>query len=241
MLCYQRRMVHQWYISLIICSVSVNDHRSLFQVRIFDSGSRYICMGAIVSDRTILTSASCVDSAKSISIQPLERVGNFIQVQKIVPHSAYNATDYSNDIAILRIKHSLTWSPRLHPICLWSNKTYSPLIVEMLHPFNNSGSYIEYLELLTMYNSDCQRTHAYQLRDSHICVKYPYREYTCFPSHSMLRWEDAEGIPYLIGLSTDTRECTEWYYMTFSRIVAFFDWIVDNIAEEEIKRSFKVQ
>ncbi|KXJ69679.1 hypothetical protein RP20_CCG026160 [Aedes albopictus] len=113
--------------------------------------------------------------------------------------------------------------------------------VEMLQPFSTTDdTNLKYIDLLTMYNSDCQRTHAHPIRDSHICVKYPYREYTCFPSHSMLRWEDAEGVPYLIGLSTDTRECMGWSYMTFSRIAAFIDWIVDNIADEEIRRSFNV-
>ncbi|XP_021712395.1 uncharacterized protein LOC110680917 [Aedes aegypti] len=42
-------------------------------VRIFDSETRYICMGAIISDRTILTSASCVGTAASLSVQPLEK------------------------------------------------------------------------------------------------------------------------------------------------------------------------
>ncbi|XP_029711469.2 uncharacterized protein LOC115256693 [Aedes albopictus] len=334
-------------------------------VRIFDNSTKYICMGAIISDRTILTSASCVSTAASLSVQPLGNSEISIQVRQTVQHSSFNATDYSNDIAILRLPQSLIWSPQLHPVCLWNNQTHSPLIVEMLQsfsttdvtdieyiennqthspliaemlqpfsttdvtdteyvedtedteyiedtedteyiedtedteyiedieynqthypliaemlqPFNTTDvtdiedteviddlhrryieyiefseqikdfwdieymEYIEdvkYMELLTMYNSDCQRTHAYRVRDSHICVKYPYREYTCLPSHSMLRWKDAGGVPYLIGLSTDTRDCMRWSYMIFSRVAAFIDWIVDNIDDEEIKRSFSV-
>nr|XP_029708525.1 uncharacterized protein LOC109417650 isoform X2 [Aedes albopictus] len=230
---------------LMKCPKLVNDSlpetNGAPMVRILDNSNRYICMGAIISDRTVLTSASCVHTTTTPAVQPL---GNFrltIQVRQIVQHSSFNATDYSNDIAILRLPQSLVWGPNLHPACLWNNQTHSPLIVEMLQPFNKTdGTDIKYIDLLTMYNSDCQRTHAHPIRDSHICVKYPYREYTCFPSHSMLRWEDAEGVPYLIGLSTDTRECMGWSYMTFSRIAAFIDWIVDNIADEEIRRSFNV-
>nr|XP_029708563.1 uncharacterized protein LOC109402104 isoform X2 [Aedes albopictus] len=210
-------------------------------VRIFDNSTRYICMGAIISDRTILTSASCVNTAACLSIQPLGNSRISIPVRQIVSHSSFNTADYSNDIAILRLPQSLTWSRQLHPACLWNNQTYSPLIVEMLQPFSTTDdTNIKYIDLLTMYNSDCQRTHAHPIRDSHICVKYPYREYTCLPSHSMLRWEDAEGVPYLIGLSTDTRECMGWSYMTFSRVAAFLDWIVDNIDDKEISRSFNV-
>ncbi|KXJ70018.1 hypothetical protein RP20_CCG025134 [Aedes albopictus] len=210
-------------------------------VRIFGNSTLYICMGAIISDRTILTSASCVNTATTLSVQPLGNPKITIQVRQVVKHSSFNTTDYSNDIAILRLSQSLTWSPQLHPACLWNNQTHSPLIVEMLQPFNTTDDTdIEYIELLTMYNSDCQRTHAHPIRDSHICVKYPYREYTCLQSHSMLRWEDAEGVPYLIGLSTDTRECMGWSYMTFSRVAAFLDWIVDNIDDKEIRRSFKL-
>nr|XP_029708561.1 uncharacterized protein LOC115254996 [Aedes albopictus] len=210
-------------------------------VRIFDSSNRYICMGAIISDRTILTSASCVNTETTLSVQPLGNPKITVQVRQVVKHSSFNTTDYSNDIAILRLPQSLVWNPQLHPACLWNNQTHSPLIVEMLQPFNTTDDTdIEYIELLSMYNSDCQRTHAHPIRDSHICVKYPYREYTCLPSHSMLRWEDAEGVPYLIGLSTDTRECMGWSYMTFSRVTAFVDWIVDNIDDKEIRRSFNV-
>ncbi|XP_029725249.2 uncharacterized protein LOC109420210 [Aedes albopictus] len=243
-------------------------------VRIFDNSTKYICMGAIISDRTILTSASCVNTAASLFVQPLGNSEILFQVRRIVQHSSFNTTDYSNDIAILRLPQSLIWSPGLHPVCLWNDQTHSPLIVEMLQPFNTTYitdieyiediedteiiedteyieniedteyieyiENIEYIELLTMYNSDCQRTHAYRVRDSHICVKYPYREYTCLSSHSMLRWKDAGVVPYLIGLSTDTRECMGWSYMIFSRVAAFIDWIVDNIDFEEIKRSFNV-
>ncbi|KXJ77378.1 hypothetical protein RP20_CCG007716 [Aedes albopictus] len=141
-------------------------------VRIFDNSTKYICMGAIISDRTILTSASCVSTAASLSVQPLGNSEITIQVRQTVQHSSFNATDYSNDIAILRLPQSLIWSPQLHPVCLWNNQTHSPLIVEMLQPFNTTDvTDIEYIELLTMYNSDCQRTHAYRVRDSHICVK----------------------------------------------------------------------
>ncbi|KXJ74091.1 hypothetical protein RP20_CCG014409 [Aedes albopictus] len=253
---------------------AVDEEMDTCEVRIFDNSTKYICMGAIISDRTILTSASCVNTAASLFVQPLGNSEISFQVRRIVQHSSFNTTDYSNDIAILRLPQSLIWSPGLHPVCLWNDQTHSPLIVEMLQPFNTTYitdieyiediedteiiedteyieniedteyieyiENIEYIELLTMYNSDCQRTHAYRVRDSHICVKYPYREYTCLSSHSMLRWKDAGVVPYLIGLSTDTRECMGWSYMIFSRVAAFIDWIVDNIDFEEIKRSFNV-
>ncbi|XP_062552024.1 transmembrane protease serine 9-like isoform X2 [Armigeres subalbatus] len=210
-------------------------------VRILDTSNRYICMGAIISDRTILTSASCVDNIRSPSVQLLQSSEARFRVQAIIPHRFYNSTSYSNDVALLRLSQSLTWNPRLHPICLWMNKTHSPLIVEMLLPFNTSEPSIKFIEVLTMYNSDCQRTHDHRVLDSHVCVKYPYRKHTCVSSQNMLRWEDNEGVPYIIGLAVDNRECTNWYYMVYSRVAALVDWIVDNISDKEIKRSFNTE
>ncbi|XP_062552026.1 transmembrane protease serine 9-like isoform X2 [Armigeres subalbatus] len=224
---------------LVYALLSENNYAPM--VRVLDSSNGYICMGAIISDRTILTSASCVGSIRSLTVQLLQNSEAMFRVQAVIPHRFYNSTSYSNDIALLRLSQSLTWNPRLHPICLWMNKTHSPLIVEMLLPFNTSDPSIKFIEVLTMYNSDCQRTHDHRVLDSHVCVKYPYRKHTCVSSQNMLRWENKKGVPYIVGLATDSRECKSWYYMVYSRIAALADWIVDNISDEEIKRSFRTE
>ncbi|XP_053694845.1 uncharacterized protein LOC128742491 [Sabethes cyaneus] len=185
---------------------------------------QFRCVGSILTKSIILTTASCLGDVNPDVIQPSSnKTDNFFRVDATLKHYAYNTTDNSNDIALVRLADRLVWSSDVYPSCLWTNRTHTPLILVMAFP--NGVAKMNYNSVLAMYNSDCQRTNSYQLPESQLCVRKLFENSTCSGTPSILHWPGDDGVQYAIGLSTILPDCEERYYMIFTRLSAYLKWI----------------
>ena len=105
-------------------------HPIPWQIR-FESNSG-ICGGTIINDQSILTAAHCFDDpskdiASGLFIQAgitnkkLQKNMQEIFVRKIIIHPMFrrnNDLDMDNDIAILKLKQSLSFNDFVQPACL---------------------------------------------------------------------------------------------------------------------------
>ncbi|KAE8403251.1 trypsin-like cysteine/serine peptidase domain-containing protein [Aspergillus pseudonomiae] len=77
-------------------------------------GDTYLCAGSLISPKTVLTTAGCVDgsSASSLKIRvgSLEHAtgGKLNQVIKVIKHPNYNTNTRDSDFAVLHLTSSVT-------------------------------------------------------------------------------------------------------------------------------------
>jgi len=86
----------------------------------------YFCGGTILDAKTILTAAHCYDdvtnadnffiAAGAVHVQ--DRSEQTVFVESIMLHESYNNVTFDNDIAILKLKTSLTFNDYVQPACL---------------------------------------------------------------------------------------------------------------------------
>lgn len=116
-----------------------------FQVQIgFDAKGRYDfrCVGSIITTQLILTTASCFDGKLPLVVR-LSVNDTIVPIRAKVQHKNYNATDKSNDVAIIQLMNPLVWDSYIFPTCLWMNQTHTPLVMRLIqlgkfvHCFNN--------------------------------------------------------------------------------------------------------
>ncbi|XP_055637811.1 coagulation factor X-like [Toxorhynchites rutilus septentrionalis] len=221
----------------------------VFVGRIISNTLEIRCLGTIIAEQIILTSASCAGDDKPTTVQPVVNTTTtqkIYRVEAVLVHHAYNATDGTNDIALIRLKETFVWGSNLFPSCLWMNATHVPLLLSLISPINEKTLHVSSNEdryfhvgteferilnasALAMFNSDCQRTHMYDIQDTQLCARDRIRNFTCDTVSDQLRYDRANGVSYLVGLSTNFAHCQHSYYKMFTRISSFVSWIGRNI------------
>lgn len=81
-------------------------------------GSNHICTGIILNKLWILTSALCMSNDNSIELKVIYGSHNRTHMQrtentiaKIVSHPEFNATTLHNNLALIKVKRSITFIP----------------------------------------------------------------------------------------------------------------------------------
>ena len=85
----------------------------------------FLCGGTILDETTILSAANCFYSHPNLSIFIEAGItmtgsldGQNISVMEVVNHPMFNSMTYDNDLAILKLKSSLTFNENVQPACL---------------------------------------------------------------------------------------------------------------------------
>ncbi|XP_055637658.1 uncharacterized protein LOC129776190 [Toxorhynchites rutilus septentrionalis] len=204
--------------------------RSLVSIGwLISEGMEFRCLGTIITKNIILTTASCVGDEVPAVVQTSGSLETqkMYEVDAILVHYAFNATDDTNDIAMIRLRDTLVWRSDLFPSCLWTDTTKVPLVLSMVSPDNTNR--VGLTRVVAMYNSDCQRTHMYDIQDSQLCARNPSENFTCNTMSDQLRFDSSTRVSYIVGLSTDFDKCEQSRYTVFTRISSYVHWIGINI------------
>lgn len=183
------------------------------------------CTGSIINKFIVITTASCLNNSTPDVVQPINTLQHHA-VDAALLHPHFNSTDYTNDIALVRTIDSFRWSSTIFPACLYTNQSHTPIVMDMIHLEGPDSLRITLLH--PMYNSDCQRTHPFRLRNSQLCARNPLAISTCNSPVDQLHWTDSDHVDYLIGFASNTTKCGQQRYLIFTRISAHLEWISEN-------------
>ncbi|EDW00876.1 GH20776 [Drosophila grimshawi] len=90
-------------------------------------GERFYCAGSLLNDQFLLTASHCVYGFRKerISVRLLEHDRKMSHLQKIdrkvaeiTTHPKYNARNYDNDIAVIKLDEPVEFNEILHPVCM---------------------------------------------------------------------------------------------------------------------------
>ncbi|KAF3829197.1 hypothetical protein GH733_003461, partial [Mirounga leonina] len=98
-----------------------------WQVSILFLGT-YICSGSLIHHQWVLTAAHCLQRSKDpkmysvrVGVQSLPDNGTQLLLTRIVIHEDFHNL-ISQDIALLKLRDPISWSPLIQPVCLPSNR-----------------------------------------------------------------------------------------------------------------------
>ncbi|XP_055542418.1 uncharacterized protein LOC129728067 isoform X2 [Wyeomyia smithii] len=187
------------------------------------------CIGTIITNSVILTTASCLGSVTPDWVELVANVSEVrYEVSCMVIHPGYNSSeDNINDLALVKLHNTLEWSSQVFPSCLWTKETHTPVELRMV--YSEETGKIQSSLVLAMYNSDCQRTHINKVLGTQICARDRGSNSTCVSTHSQLMWYRNDGVQFVVGSAVDAPDCRDWYYMMFTRISSFTNWIAQNV------------
>lgn len=205
-------------------------------VGIQQNGRHYwSCVGVLISDRFVLSSADCVKSRQ----QNIVRLGVYemgdttqdISVEQIILNPGYNAAASKGNLALLKLSSRVTFSNRVLPACLWPNQSSVPL---KLYTLGLDGDHVIVRPRVARYNKDCRKFYPLTnlVDEEQICAEnYYFTNNSCQdrngdPLEGLISTGDIK-ISIVVGLSSYNVGCPGGSdsITIYSRLSTYNSWI----------------
>ncbi|XP_075222262.1 venom protease-like isoform X2 [Lycorma delicatula] len=215
------------------------------------------CGGALVTNRHVVTAAHCVANKRLVMV----RLGDLdlnttsdganhvdIPVDRSFVHDDYNAARHTTDIAIVRLRNPVNFSPDVQPICLPFPQNLRTKSIVSFSPFIAGWGALAW----TDYGPKPYPTQLYEaqvkVRTTEECIaaysKLPRnpaviddrvicagggKKDACAGDSGGPLMLPQQGLFYLYGVVSYGHKCAEpGFPGVYTRITEYLDWIADN-------------
>uniref|UniRef100_A0A182WMK8 Peptidase S1 domain-containing protein n=1 Tax=Anopheles minimus TaxID=112268 RepID=A0A182WMK8_9DIPT len=197
------------------------------------------CTGVLVSDRYVMSAASCLASGRGLrSIQLGFGAGspNVFEIDEIINHPSYGRRMKDNyNLALVRLKNTVRFSSSILPACLWTKSDMVPL--KLYSVGRGADGQMQVYPRSAMYNADCRALPSgdNSIMDAeNVCIENYYSTDTVCPD---LAGNPVEGIvdyngtriPLIVGTTSYTGGCLAsaktQTIAILSRIAVHMTWI----------------
>uniref|UniRef100_A0A4Y0BR53 Peptidase S1 domain-containing protein n=1 Tax=Anopheles funestus TaxID=62324 RepID=A0A4Y0BR53_ANOFN len=201
------------------------------------------CTGVLVSDRYIISAASCLASGRGLRSVGLGfGVGrpNIFEIDEIINHPSYGRRLKDNyNLALIRVKNPVRFSSSMLPACLWTKGDMVPLKLYTIG--RGARGQMHVYPRSAMYNADCRALPSgdNSIMDAeNVCIENYYSTDTVCAD---LAGNPVEGIvdyngtriPLIVGTTSYTMGClTSANTQTISilsRIAVHMTWIKEIV------------
>ncbi|KAL1441899.1 hypothetical protein MTO96_008215 [Rhipicephalus appendiculatus] len=209
------------------------------------NGNYTTCSGTILTQRNILTAAHCIKQNDTYPTRILAYYnstekfdGEFLRVDRMKVHPDFNETSFVNDIALLRVERSFTFTTRTRPICI----SLEPIDIFHKHvrvagwgrlkQFGPSQRLLYYTSLRVMSDEVCMRKFA--SNGYNTTLQFCAHEYTtdaCDGDSGGPAIARADNRRFLqVGIVSYGAGCADKEVPgVYTRLDALVPWILDNI------------
>uniref|UniRef100_A0A2H8TEC5 CLIP domain-containing serine protease n=2 Tax=Melanaphis sacchari TaxID=742174 RepID=A0A2H8TEC5_9HEMI len=223
------------------------------------------CGGTLVTKTHVLTAAHCVYNINNARLTTV-RLGELdldpnvidnarpldVPVERIIIHEGYNGIKIVNDIALLKLKNSVTFNELIQPICMPMTSNMKRIDMSRSLPFVAgwgttvpTATYsvppvttLMEVQVPITNSQECERVYSNEpasvIDDRVLCAGYPEggKDSCRGDSGGPLMFPKGKQF-YLVGIvSYGYKKCGEpGYPGVYTKVASFMDWVVDKIGK----------
>ncbi|XP_066595046.1 chymotrypsin-1-like [Prorops nasuta] len=212
------------------------DGKYLYMVSLRYNG-KHICTGTILNKRYILTSALCTVNTPypgltaHVGVRRIEEAGAQYRVVSFIRHPKFEAFNYVNDVAVLRVEHDIVFNDKVQPVQLVSekpkNEVYNVVLAGWGRTLDDGRNYnhMKVMDYVTTTEKECKTIYPEE-NSTHICTSKQRRHGPCFGDFGgPLVNEEGKQVGIL---SNGFYVCYADYPLAFSSIPYYYQFIKEN-------------
>ncbi|XP_058122274.1 uncharacterized protein LOC131293067 [Anopheles ziemanni] len=220
---------------------------------------RWGCLGVIVWENFILTSASCTAGGNAVA-PDVVRVGDLAKenddravqqfnVSEVIQHPAYKAGDRVHDIALLKLASKVQLDATVVPACLWNSDEFRFRTLDAVRWDASGANKISKVKVQTspgLCNSSLEVENPGRNRSLELCVESIGPD-TCLSNTGgfiqVSLQHNAKSSPFVVGIGSPFEgRCGTSQPTVYTRVQPYVDWIrstIEKSGEEAWEWKFK--
>ncbi|KAK2168974.1 hypothetical protein LSH36_13g25074 [Paralvinella palmiformis] len=229
----------------IVGGIIARDNEFPWQVSVRDADG-HKCGGVLLNDRWVISAATCTNGLNPgeliVVLGAINRTdpGSAYNTVAIFEHELYDASNYDNDLTLIKTTDNIAMSELVVPICAPDpSESYEGYDAEAsgwgtLSSGGQTPDELRYTTLRTINNTLCQDLFpGNEVTSGMICAgdggSYQDRDTCQGDAGGPLGWKNGQGQYVLIGLTSWGISCAAGYPGVYTRVSQFSNWITEKM------------
>lgn len=234
-----RLVLDDFYVNRVVGGQVAENGSAPYQVSLQVPGWGHNCGGSLLNDRWVLTAAHCLvgndpsDLEVLVGTNSLKEGGDRYKPDKLFYHSRYNRPQFHNDVGLVRLEKSVTFSKLVQSVP-YSEKEVPANVTVRLTGWGRTSSggpvptLLQTINLVTLSNADCKAksSNPGNVDVGHVCTLTKTGEGACNGDSGGPLVYDGK----VVGVVNFGVPCARGYPDGYARVSYYHDWVRTTMA-----------